>query len=263
MTHLERRQRHWQNLQAHAVRCVTEPKVRSATVVNETLQHPVNDEIRDGCGKGFTCPLTHTETFTEPLELASGLANANIEMDERGRPRWRDGKVRKIIENLREQSPGTFGSVRGRLVKASTQSSIKSQRWHNAHEEQRCAAAQARRNRLLVGWLVAGTPSEREHLEKFHLPIQPRTPTPHRAQPLSSPPPPANTLPQPSAEIPTRPAWASAACLPSALPPPPFQPHVVATIKPRVLATTTPPTSSAWGASTIKPRNFRTWSQSL
>ena len=251
---LERRQRRWQALQS----------VPSVTVLRPAHDYTPSAEILESAPRGFSRPLSHAETITEPMELSSGLANANIATDERGRPLWKDGKVRKIIENLREFSPGTFGTVKGRLTKAKAQSSIKSQRWHHPHEEQRTIAKQGRRDRLLVGWLVAGTPSAAKQLEIFNLPIPPRgVRLSHRRKPKSSPPPPKNTLPQPSTwQPPARSPGMLAFCADIRLTLPAFQPVVIATLKPRSFAQTTPHTASAWGASTLKPKSFLTWSQS-
>jgi hypothetical protein len=84
----------------------------------------IHPELRDS-------PRTHHEVITEPLELSSGLANANIATDENGRPLYWRGKIKKLIDNLPEYTPGTFASVGGKLRKAQTRSTLVQQRWHN------------------------------------------------------------------------------------------------------------------------------------
>jgi len=193
---------------------------------------------------------SHAATFTEPMEYSAGLANANIATSADGKPlHTPDGKVLLLFPS--KGSPGTFGKVKGKLVKAKAQSSIKSQRWHHPHEEQRTISRQARRNRLLVGWLVAGTPSESKQLEQFNVPILPRTPMPHRRKPKSSPRPPKSTLAPPSAWKPTRPPGMLAFCADIRLTLPEFKPVVIAALKPRVFSQTAPHTASAWGASSL------------
>lgn len=76
-------------------------------------------------------PRSHHEVITEPLELSSGLANANIQVDENGRPRYWRGEILKVIDNLPEFTPGTFASVKGRLRKARTKSTLVQHRWHD------------------------------------------------------------------------------------------------------------------------------------
>jgi hypothetical protein len=80
--------------------------------------------------RGFAAPLSHDAYFTEPLALASGLANAPDE--------------------LRKASPGTFGSIQGRLRKAKSASSIRSQRWHSPSGQNKAA----RVDRLMAGTMA-------------------------------------------------------------------------------------------------------------
>jgi hypothetical protein len=108
--------------------------------------------------RGFTRPLSHSEYFEQPLELASGLANADVVLSGDGsRPLTSGGEV-VIIRHPRAQTPGTFGKLRGKLVKAKSQSSIKGQRWHDPHEEARTVAAARRRDRLLGGMFYKAPP---------------------------------------------------------------------------------------------------------
>lgn len=82
----------------------------------------------------FPRPRTHHETITEPLEYASGLANANIATDwvnKREVVLTFQGKPKKIIDNLPEFTPGTFAKVRGVLRKAKTKSTLVQHRWHD------------------------------------------------------------------------------------------------------------------------------------
>lgn len=112
------------------------------------------DQPRPGtaAADGTWRKASHAATFTEPMELSSGMANANIAVSADGRPlHTSDGKVLLLFPS--KGSPGTFGMVKGKLVKASTQSSIKSQRWHNPHEQSRTAAQALRRERMLTGSL--------------------------------------------------------------------------------------------------------------
>lgn len=82
--------------------------------------------------RGFAAPLSHAQTFQEPLEQRSGAANADIVLDDDGcsPKRNRSGEV-IIIRHPNYVSPGTFGKAEGRLRKASTSSSISGMRWHN------------------------------------------------------------------------------------------------------------------------------------
>lgn len=108
--------------------------------------------------RGFTRPLSHAEYFEQPLELASGLANADVVLSGDGcHPLTNKGEV-VIVRHPRAQSPGTFGKVHGKLVKAKSQSSIKSQRWHDPHEQARTVAAAQRRDRLLGGMFYKRPP---------------------------------------------------------------------------------------------------------
>lgn len=103
-------------------------------------------------------PRNHSEYFERPLELASGLANADIVLSSDGcRPLTSGGEV-VLIRHPRAQSPGTFGKVKGKLVKAKSQSSVKSQRWHDPHEEARTVASAMRRTRLLSGMFYKPSP---------------------------------------------------------------------------------------------------------
>lgn len=74
--------------------------------------------------RGLAAPLCHAEYFTEPLSLASGLADCTG-----------------------PGSPGTFGKLKGKLRKAKSLSSLRSQRWHHPAGQ----AAAARTDRLLGG----------------------------------------------------------------------------------------------------------------
>jgi len=116
---IARRTRQWNALQA-----------RTVTLTHE---HPPAPRDIATVTRGFDRPLSHAESFTEPLELASGLANANIAVSADGKPlHGRDGKVCKIIDNLPELNPGTFGKVKGKLIKSSTRSSLNNLRWNNS-----------------------------------------------------------------------------------------------------------------------------------
>lgn len=115
---IERRTRKWNALQASTVKL--------------THEHPPAPRDIAEVTRGFDRPLSHAESFTEPLELASGLANANIQTDENGHACYWRGKVKKIIDNLPELTPGTFAKVGGKLKKASTRSSLNNLRWNNS-----------------------------------------------------------------------------------------------------------------------------------
>lgn len=81
--------------------------------------------------RGFSRPLSHAETFQEPLEQRSGAANADVVLDDDGcSPKRRGGEV-VIIRHPNYVSPGTFGKFEGKLRKASTLSSITGMHWHN------------------------------------------------------------------------------------------------------------------------------------
>lgn len=81
--------------------------------------------------RGFASPLSHFQTFQEPLEQRSGAANADIVLDDDGcSPKRRGGEV-IIIRHPNYVSPGTFGKFEGKLRKASTRSSIAGMHWHN------------------------------------------------------------------------------------------------------------------------------------
>lgn len=97
------------------------------------LTQPASTAPRDiaGVTRGFDRPLSHAESFTEPLEMSAGLSNANIACGADGKPEYWRGKIKKIIDNLPEFTPGTFAKVGGKLKKASAKSSIHNQRWHN------------------------------------------------------------------------------------------------------------------------------------
>lgn len=87
----------------------------------------IHPELRDS-------PRTHHETITEPLEYASGLANANIATDwvnQREVVLTFQGRPKKVIDNLPELTPGTFAKVRGVLRKAKTKSTLVQHRWHD------------------------------------------------------------------------------------------------------------------------------------
>ena len=77
--------------------------------------------------RGFASPLSHGDAFEEPMSLSSGLAN----LPGTG-------------------SPGTFGSVRGKLRKARSQSILTGQRWFNPSGQ----AKAARTDRLLAGTMA-------------------------------------------------------------------------------------------------------------
>jgi len=192
---------------------------------------------------------SHAATFTEPMEYSAGLANANIATSADGRPlHTPDGKVLLLFPS--KGSPGTFGKVKGKLVKAKAQSSIKSQRWHHPHEEQRTIAKQSRRNRLLAGWLVAGTPSEAKQLENFNVPILPRE-IQHARRRFKHSPLPKNTLPRQSVRKTVSQPGMLAFCADIRLTLPEFKPVVITTLKPRVFSQTAPHSASAWGASSL------------
>ena len=197
-------------------------------------------------------PLSHAEYFNEPFELASGLANADVVLASDGcRPLTNKGEI-VLVRHPKALSPGTFGSVKGRLKKARAQSSIKSMRWHNPSEEARTISAQKRRNRLLAG-MWAGTEAEAAVLQVFHQPIQPRVPVHHGRKPRSSPrpPKPSGIVPQPvNFQIHTPPGLL-AFCADLRLQAAPFIPCELRKIPARVLATSTPHTTSAWGASRL------------
>jgi hypothetical protein len=81
--------------------------------------------------RGFASPLSHAQTFQEPLEQRSGAANADVVLDDDGcSPKRRGGEV-VIIRHPNYVSPGTFGKFEGKLRKASTSSSITGMHWHN------------------------------------------------------------------------------------------------------------------------------------
>lgn len=105
------------------------------------------------CRDGRWRKASHAETFTEPMEYSAGLANANIATSADGKPlHTPDGKLLLLFPA--KGSPGTFGKVKGKLVKAKAQSSIKSQRWHHPHEQAKTTAHAMRRERFLTGWLA-------------------------------------------------------------------------------------------------------------
>lgn len=83
-------------------------------------------EIIAASPRGFAAPLSHTAYFTEPLSLASGLADCTG-----------------------PGSPGTFGTRGGRLRKVRSRSNLHSQRWHAPEGQGRAA----RIDRLMTGSL--------------------------------------------------------------------------------------------------------------
>lgn len=95
---------------------------------------------------------SHAETFTEPMEYSAGMANANIATSADGKPlHTPDGKLLLLFPA--KASPGTFGKVKGKLIKAKAQSSIKSQRWHHPREQSATTAHAQRRQRFITGRL--------------------------------------------------------------------------------------------------------------
>lgn len=101
--------------------------------------------------RGFDRPLSHSEFFEKPLDYASGFHSADIRLRADGiHPQTHNGEV-VIIRPDNYVSPGTFGSVRKKLVKAKSKASIRQWRWLNPHEHAKATAAAERRRRLLEG----------------------------------------------------------------------------------------------------------------
>ena len=199
--------------------------------------------------RGFTRPLSHSEYFEQPLELASGLANADVVLSGDGsRPLTSGGEV-VIIRHPNALSPGTFGKLNGRLAKARSRSSLNSQRWHSPREEQRTIAAQARQNRVLSG-MFAGTCYEAKVLAYYHLPVATSAPHPRRRKPKSSPPPPRpSTVPQPCTWTPSTSPGMLAFCADLRAKAAPFKARIMVRLKPRVISEVS--TASAWGTSRL------------
>lgn len=92
----------------------------------------LREDILSCSPRGFSRALSHAETFQEPMELSSGLANADILLAEDGCSPQRDRSGAVIIVRHPDYvSPGTFAKIGGRLKKAGTRSALHGQRWNN------------------------------------------------------------------------------------------------------------------------------------
>ena len=115
-------------------------------------------------------PLSHAEYFEQPLELASGLANADVVLASDGvRPLTNKGEV-VLVRHPRALSPGTFGKLHGKLHKAKSRSSLNGMRWCDPHEQARTVSAATRRHRLLEGIFYKAPPkpskADRDRLKR-------------------------------------------------------------------------------------------------
>lgn len=173
----------------------------------------LHKQVIQAAPRGFSRPLSHADYFTEPLELASGLAN----LDGPGKP-------------------GTYGTCRGTLRKVKDKSSLNAQRWHNPAGQSRAE----RTDKLLRGKLAVIL-AHGQPIACQRVPAAPQRP----ATPYRSAPPPALPIlrtrrPEPALPVP-----------PPAEPAPPPRWRTLALQPPANPTRVAASSGSAWGASSI------------